>query len=203
MTLRNRVTPRGEIIADPARGLFMGNRGVLHDDQRRLGTARWKHKNWVTCVLRFKDRHRAVMTPKRYTELFFLDEAVALAAGHRPCGECRHRDYTRFLDFWQAVTGVRPGAKDFDKVLHAARAEPGARRLRRHTAMLEYLPDGAFVDISGAAHLVLGGSLRPYTPSGYGRPVRRLTGPVTLLTPPPTVAVLSAGFRPVLHPSAH
>jgi len=203
MPLQNRVLPTGEIVADVSRGLFMGNRGVLHDADRHLGPARWKHRNWVTCRLSFNNRKRRLMMPKRYTELFFLDEAVALAAGHRPCGECRHRDYMHFLDLWEKATGDRPGAKDLDKVLHAARAEPGARHLRRHQVRLEDLPDGVFIELSGAPHLVLEGTLRPFAPGGYGAPMRRTAGPVTLLTPPPTVAVLKAGFRPVLHDSAN
>src|SRR5688500_15168681 len=96
MPLQNRVTPFGEIEAAPARGLFMGNRGILHDANQQLGRARWRHKSWVTCLLSFKDRRREVMAPRRYTELFFCDEAVALAAGHRPCAECRREDYERF-----------------------------------------------------------------------------------------------------------
>lgn len=202
MTLQNRVTPTGEILADPARGLFMGNRGVLHDDRQTLGAARWKHRNWVCCVLAFKGRRRPLMTPRRYTELFFLDEAVALAAGHRPCGECRRGDYNQFLDLWQASTGERPTAPELDRVLHAARAEPGARRLRRHAAEMAALPDGAFVLIADVPYLVRGDALLPYAPGGYGAPIRRPAGPVVLLTPPPTVQVLNAGFWPVLHPSA-
>ena len=202
MTLQNRVTPTGEIVADPARGLFMGNRGVLHDAHKTLGAARWRHKNWVCCVTNFRGRRRTVMTPKRYTELFFLDEAVALAAGHRPCGECRHGDYTHYLDLWEQTTGTRPMAKGLDAMLHAARAEPGARRLRRHQAHLEDLPDGAFVKKTGVPYLVLGDQLLPYTPGGYGAAIGRTIGMVTLLTPPPTVDILKAGFRPVLHPSA-
>jgi len=204
MPLQNRVTPTGEIIATAARGLFMGNRGVLHDDRKRLGPARWKHKNWVTCRLRFKGRRRTLMTPRRYTELFFLDEAVALAAGHRPCGECRRGDYNRFLDIWAQVLGARPGAKAFDAALHAERAVPGARRLKRHPARLEALPDGVFVlrESDTVPYLVLGDALRPYSPAGYGPPVRRPSGSVMMLTPPKTAAVLRAGYAPVLHPSA-
>ena len=97
MPLQNRVTPGGEIIADPARGTLMGNRGILHDAGQRLGVARWRHPHWIYCRLSFKGRRRAVMAPGRYTELFFLDEASALAAGHRPCYECRREDFLRFL----------------------------------------------------------------------------------------------------------
>jgi len=203
MPLQNRVTPTGDILAVAPRGLFMGNRGVLHDDLRRLGAARWKHRNWVTCRLNFNNRRRQLMTPRRYTELFFLDEAVALAAGHRPCGECRHGDYQHFLELWAEAHGHRPTAKALDDMLHMARAEPGARRLKRHTAALEGLPDGAFVLAdSGQALLVAGEHTYPYEPGGYGAPLKRWAGTVRVLTPSPTIAVLRVGFRPVLHPSA-
>lgn len=203
MPLQNRVTPCGDILAVPPRGLFMGNRGVLHDDRRRLGAARWKHRNWVTCRLEFNNRRRRVMAPRRYTELFFLDEAVALAAGHRPCGECRRRDYAHFLDIWSEAFGHRPGARELDHVLHMARAEPGARNLKRHAAALGELPDGAFIlSEAGQPLLALGPWLYPYEPGGYGPPVKRRAGVVSVLTPEPTIAVLRAGFRPVLHPSA-
>ncbi|MDD9876761.1 MAG: hypothetical protein OXR84_04885 [Magnetovibrio sp.] len=204
MALRNRVTPMGEIVADPGRGLFMGNRGVLHDDNKVLGPARWKHQNWVTCRLRFKGRRRTLMTPRRYTELFFLDEAVALAAGHRPCGECRRRDYNAFLDLWADVHGHRPDAKAFDRALHAERAVPGARRQRRHRSMLFDLPDGAFVlnaDNDPTPYLVWGETLVPYAPGGYGAPVPARQKDVVVLTPPSTLAVLEAGYAPVMHGS--
>jgi len=204
VTLQNRVTPTGKIIADPARGLFMGNRGVLHDENRRLGRARWRHKNWVMCVLTFKGRRRNLMTPKRYTELFFLDEAVALAAGHRPCGECRLKDYNDFLGRWTEVHGTRPDAKSFDKALHAERALPGGRSQRRYVAQLEDLPDGAFVltDLAPSTpHLVWADALVPYAPAGYGAPILRPEGEALLLTPPSTVEVLKLGFVPVMHPS--
>jgi len=166
--LRNRVQPDGTILACRARGLFMGNRGILHDDARRLGPTRWRHRTWVCCLLEFKGRRRVPMSPGTYTELFFLDEAVALAAGHRPCAECRRTDYTRWCDAWGAAHGTRPRAPQIDRVLHEARAIPGARHLRRHVAEAEALPDG----------------------------------PVTLLTPPPSVEVLRHGYHPALHPTA-
>jgi len=202
MALQNRVMPTGEIIADPARSLFMGNRGVLHDDRRRLGPARWKHKNWVTCRLQFNNRQRTLMTPNRYTELFFLDEAVALAAGHRPCGECRRADYNRYLDRWTHTYGARPDAKALDTHLHAERAEPGARRNRCHSVIVEDVPDGAFIHLGdGTPCLVRDDRIHPYTPSGYGMAQARPTGPAVMLTPPVTAEILRAGYRPVLHPS--
>lgn len=191
MALQNRVLPTGEIVADPARGLFMGNRGgCLHDDQRALGRARWKGKAWITCLLTFKGVRRTLMAPGQYTELFFLDEAVALAAGHRPCAECRRADFKAF----QAAFGASR-APETDAALHAARLE--GRGQRRHQAPLEGLPDGVFVD-HGGPHLVRGASLHPYAPAGYGPPVARFEGAVTVLTPEPTVEVLRAGYQPVM-----
>jgi hypothetical protein len=206
MALHNRVTPAGEIVADPARGLFVGNRGILHDDARRLGRARWRHKNWITCLLDFKGRRRDVMSPRRYTELFFLDEAVALAAGHRPCAECRRDRYRAFVAAWAAGTGhdgPPPRAHELDAVLHAARIDPTTRRQRTYMAELSCLPDGAFIRLEDAPLLVLGDRLLPWAPGGYGDAVARPSGgSVCVLTPRPSVAVLAAGYRPALYPGA-
>src|SRR4051812_29585440 len=153
MPLQNRVTPFGELIADPARGLVYGNRGCLHDDAGRI---RRHHdgRRWIACRLRFKDWHRSpLLQPGRFTELFFLDEATAFAAGHRPCALCRREDYARFL----ALTGAA-GADAIDARLHAERG-------RRHRA--GDLPDGAFVERDGEAWLVRGDALRRWTPAGY------------------------------------
>jgi hypothetical protein len=201
MTRQNRVLPTGEIVADPARGLFMGNRGILHDAEGRLGTARWRHPHWVCCVLSFKGRRRAVMAPGRYTELFFLDEAVALAAGHRPCFECRRADYRRFLAAWESATGTALRGPALDRALHPARVTRSRAQVR-HAAPMEGLPDGTFVLADGIPHLVLGDSLRPFAPSGYGPPRPRPGGTAEVLTPAPTVAALAAGYRAVLHDSA-
>lgn len=202
--LQNRVTPTGEIEAVDARGLFTGNRGVLHDDDYRLGPARWKHRNWIICVLEFKGRHREVMTPRRWTELFFLDEATAFAAGHRPCAECRRSAYNAWMDASAAGRGVtRPSAPEIDAVLHVERAVPGARRLRRHEAQLEDLPTGAFVlTDDGAPALVLADRLLPWTHLGYGVPLPRGVGRAVTLTPPASLAALQAGYVPALHPTA-
>lgn len=190
MALQNRVLPTGEIVADPARGLFTGNRGCLHDDQRQLGRARWKGRAWIICALEYKGWRRVVMTPRTWTELFFLDEAVALAAGHRPCALCRR---AAFLAFQAGLGGLR--APQMDAVLHGARLD--GRVQRRFAAPLEGLPDGVFVD-HGGPHLVRGAGLWPYAPAGYGAPVARFNGEVTVLTPAPTVQVLRAGYRPVM-----
>ncbi|MFK7764916.1 MAG: hypothetical protein AB8B62_16760 [Roseobacter sp.] len=193
MTLQNRVAPDGTIIAHPGRGSFMGNRGILHDDQKNLARARWRHKAWVTCVLSFKGRRRTLMQPSHYTELFFLDEAVAFAAGHRPCGECRRAAYNDF----RTRLGITAPIKMFDTVLHAARAVPRAARLRQHRAEIKDLPEGVFIlTDTGQPALVRKDHLRPYRDMGYEAPIRRATsGIVTLLTPPPLVEALRAGYR--------
>jgi hypothetical protein len=200
MPRQNRVTPEGEILAVAARGLFMGNRGCLHDAGGNLGAARWRHPHWVCCVLAFKGRKRALMQPRRYTELFFLDEAVALAAGHRPCAECRRADYERFR---AAFPGGPMAAPEMDRVLHAARVSRG----RKHVFIsdIRALPDGVYIKIPTRSEALLlhASRLFPYAPEGYGAPIPRpLTGTVTVLTPRPTVAALAAGYRPILHPSA-
>ncbi|ALG90096.1 hypothetical protein JT55_04840 [Rhodovulum sp. NI22] len=203
MPLQNRVQPTGQIIATPARGLFMGNRGILHDEQQRLGAARWRHKAWITCALAFKGRRRGLMTPHSYTELFFLDEAVALAAGHRPCAECRRADFNRFGAAWALAQGRAARAPAMDAALHRARVTRDRRQIT-HMADIAALPDGAFVALPGGKIcLVLGAFLWPYRPEGYASPLPRPAGGnVTVLTPRPAVAVLAAGYRPALHPSA-
>ncbi|WP_127112265.1 hypothetical protein [Shimia sediminis] len=192
MPLQNRVQPTGEILAHPARGAFLGNRGVLHDDQRQLGKARWKHKAWVCCVTRFKGRRRVPMTPNRYTELFFHDEAVALAAGHRPCCECRRSDFFAFLD----AAGHEGKVGAFDAELHAARAVPRVFRQRRHEAMAQDLPDGAFVMTEQGAALISGDAVFPFSPTGYSAAFKRPFGAVTVLTPAPTLTALRNGYLP-------
>lgn len=201
MTLQNRVLPTGEIRAIPARGTFTGNRGVLHDDQRRLGTARWRHKAWITCALQFKDFHRVPMTPGRWTELFFLDEAVALAAGHRPCAYCRRPAFNAWREAWTKATGVRAFAPDMDACLHKARVRRDRSQVR-HAAVADSLPAGAFLLWQDRPHLVTARGIHPYSPEGYGAPLTRPEGMVTVLTPEPTIAVLRHGFRPELHQSA-
>lgn len=198
--LQNRVTPFGDIVATGGRGLFMGNRGVLHDDRRRV--VRWSQvRRWIICRLEFRGRRRRVMTPGSYTELFFLDEAAALAAGHRPCAECRHDAYVRFRDAWAAVhRGGRPGADDMDRRLHAERlAAPGTKRTYRER--MPALPDGAYVEVGGAAWLVWKDWLLRWSAGGYAESRQRpRSGVVTVLTPPSTVAVIEAGYRPSVHP---
>lgn len=205
MALQNRVTPFGEIVADPARGTLMGNRGILHDDHRQLGRRRWQHRTWIACRLDFRGRHREVMTPHRYTELFFLDEAVAIAAGHRPCYECRRADYRAWQAAWsRARDGApQPSAGEMDAVLHRDRIDPATRRQRTWQAAYPDLPDGTFVVRNADAWLVRGDLLLRWTPARYSGDVRRpATGEVMVLTPRASVALLAAGYLPQTHPSA-
>ncbi|MEM7043045.1 MAG: hypothetical protein AAF543_09570, partial [Pseudomonadota bacterium] len=127
MPLQNRVTPKGDVQALAERGLFMGNRGILHDTSRQLGTSRWRHPHWIICVLSFKGWHREVMQPNTWTELFFMDEATALAAGHRPCALCRRSAYNAFQEALRTALhrDQRLDAASLDRMLHAARIEPG------------------------------------------------------------------------------
>jgi len=202
MPLQNRVLPTGEIVAHPARGGFVGNRGIIHRPTKTLGGRRWTTWGWVTCRLCFRGRHREVMG-KGWTELFFLDEAVALAAGHRPCAECRRADYRRFQAAWQAAFDEPPTAPTMNARLHADRVDPATRAQRRHAASLSGLPDGCFVLHDGHAALVAGGRLWRFSPDGYAaHPSPPPTVPVVVLTPRCTVAVLAAGYQPSMHPSA-
>lgn len=205
MSLQNRVTPFGEIEADPARGDFMGNRGILHGDTKELGRRRWAHDNWIICLTSFRGRRRQIMTPHRYTELFFLDEAVAIAAGHRPCYECRRQDYHAWAAAWQQATGsdAPPRAKEMDRALHKERILRRARRQQRWRGELSDLPDGTFIDWEGTPYLVLDRYLLRWTHGGYTETSpRSAQGKVIILTPPTSVATLANGFRPRLHESS-
>jgi hypothetical protein len=202
MPRQNRVTPRGELLAVADRGLFWGNRGALLGAAGNL--ARYSRgKAWIICLLEFKARRRQLWTPGRLTELFFCDEATGLAAGHRPCGECRIADYRRFKAAYHAAHPGRPtSAADLDAHLHADRlVSPAIKRTYR--ARLAELPDGTMIELDGAPWLVLGDELLAWTPGGYRQRVTRGgIGDVTVLTPRATVAVISAGYEPVVHPSA-
>lgn len=203
MTLQNRVTPFGEIVAVADRGLLMGNRGIIHDPATRsLLRRRWTTRRWLICVCEFKGRRRQVMAPSRYTELFFLDEATALAAGHRPCFECRRAAAESFRQAWAAARAVPPpGADDMDAVLHGERLDGRAKRLHPVSGPAGELPDGAMLAAAGAAYLVAHGEFWRWSPAGY-ESVARLPARPELLTPPTTLAVLRAGYRALLHPSA-
>ncbi len=194
MPLQNRVTPLGDLIADPARGLVYGNRGCLHDAHRNI-VRRFQVKRWISCRLEFKGRRRVEkQQPGRYTELFFLDEATAFAAGHRPCAECRRDDYNRFLE----IVG-ETSATSLDERLHAERLGPCREGRVRE------LPDGAFVLHEGEPWLVHGAELLLWTPAGYTERCLRSSGSAPVVTAPTLVGVLRAGWAgsvPFLHPSA-
>ncbi len=200
MPLQNRVTPFGEIVALPGRGLMMGNRGVLHGDHRRIVRAS-QVKRWIACEIEFRGRYRTVMTPRSYTELFFLDEAAAFSAGHRPCAECRNADYRRFRDLWQSLHGTPAGADNMDARLHEERLDGRAKRTYRKDAA--HLPDGTYVAIDNTPWLVWERELLEWSDSGYlrrePRPAHR---EVDVLTPPSIVAIFSKGYRPRVHPTA-
>ena len=203
MRLQNRVDPFGELFADPARGTFMGNRGGrFHTPARTLTARRWASRQWICCVLAFKGRHRDVWG-RFYTELFFLDEPTALAAGHRPCFECRRQEADTFAEFWRIAHRLRrrPRAAEMDQLLHRERLQGRAKR--RHRRSIDGLPDGVVVALDGTAFALRGDALLRWTPQGYdGRMPRPRRVIVEVLTPPAIVAVLSAGYRPRWHASA-
>jgi hypothetical protein len=202
MPLQNRVTPFGEIVAIAQRGLFTGNRGIIHDPATKtLLNRRWATKTWLVCSCEYKARRRAVMAERSWTELFFLDEAVALAAGHRPCFACRRAAAERFRECWAAAHGgPLPSVKAMDSVLHDERLDGGRKRVHPIPGPLEALPDGAAVVAAGAAFVLHSGQAHRWTNEGYGRP-ERLRQADGLLTPPSILRVLGTGYRPVLHPS--
>ncbi|MGZ8707722.1 MAG: hypothetical protein ACXW0R_10110 [Gaiellaceae bacterium] len=206
MPLQNRVTPLGELVAHPGRGLVYGNRGCLHDSQGRI-RRRYSGKRWIACRLEFRGWHREpLLQPGRFTELFFLDEVTAFAAGHRPCALCRREDYDRLVSIWRGLHPAQAGADAIDAQLHSERIVPRTRTQLHHDALLDELPDGAFVLWDDAPHLVLGSHLLEWTAAGYAarvpRPARR-QAPV--ITPPSLVALLRAGWQPLvplLHPTS-
>jgi hypothetical protein len=203
MPLQNRVTPTGDIIATPHRGLFTGNRGIIHDPATKtLLRKRWANPAWLTCVCEFRGRRRKVMGGRSWTELFFLDEATAFAAGHRPCFYCRRDDAIRFRAAWEQGNRVANIlAPEIDAVLHRERLERGRKRLHPLPSPLQALPDGAMVQAGRESYLVLKGKALQWSFEGYSRAA--VDAPSTmLLTPPSTLRALGAGYRPVLHPSA-
>ena len=203
MPLQNRVTSSGEIIATPQRGLFTGNRGIIHDPATRtLLNRRWSSKAWLTCVCEFRGRRRDVMGTQSWTELFFLDEATAFAAGHRPCFYCRRDDATRFRAAWEMGNGTaRVLARDMDAVLHRERLDHGRKRLHPLPAPPDKLPDGAMVQAGDRSYLIAQGRALQWSPGGYSEADRALNDAM-VLTPPSILHAFSAGYRPALHPSA-
>jgi hypothetical protein len=206
MPLRNRVTPLGELVAEPGRGLVYGNRGCLHDGHGRI-RRRYAGTRWIACRLRFRGWHREpLLQPGRFTELFFLDEATAFAAGHRPCALCRREDYVRFGEIWRSLHPGDTSADAIDARLHAERIVESTRAQRHHGAALDELPDGAYVLRDGRPFLVIADGLLRWTSAGYDTRVSRAARVrTTLVTPPSLVEVLRAGWRPLVplfHPTA-
>lgn len=207
MSLQNRVDPYGALHATEARGAWMGNRGVLHDASKHL-VAAWRLQRWITCVLTFKERRREVFAPNRYSELFFLDEATSLAAGHRPCAECRRERYEEFRAAWAVGgrgRGSAPGflkAEAIDRVLHAERLDAGGGK-RTYAAVVSSLPDGTIVEHAGIPHLVRDGTLSPWSLTGYG-PAADVAPEteVAVLTPRSIVLAIQEGFLPQVHERA-
>lgn len=201
MPLQNRVTPMGEIVAIEQRGLFTGNRGIIHDPaSRSLTRQRWTSKAWITCSLSYRGVRREVMARRSWTELFFLDEATALAAGHRPCFECRRQRAEAFRAAWCRAQGLaRVSAPQMDALLHAERLQGKGKRLHPLPMALADLPDGAMVLADEAMLVAYQGRFYPWRGEGYGEAVtpRAVAG---LLTPPSTLAALAGGYRAELHP---
>jgi hypothetical protein len=201
MSLQNRVNPFGEIVACGGRGLVMGNRGILHDDHRRI-VRNSQVRRWIACLIEFRGIRRVVMRPHSYTELFFLDEATSFAGGHRPCAECRREDYRRFCGFWRTCFGDPVGADLIDWQLHRDRLAGRAIK-RTYRAKLADLPDGAYITDVDRAWLVSGDALFAWSPLGYtDRRKRPPNLEVDVLTPRSTIAVLAAGYRSAIHPTA-
>jgi hypothetical protein len=206
MPRQNRVTPLGDLIADPSRGSVYGNRGCLHDDAG-IVRRRFNGKRWIACRMAFRGWHRSpLMQPGRFTELFFLDEATSFAAGHRPCALCRRDDYVRFMEIWRAIHPGVTGADAIDAQLHRERVDPATRGQRHHVAPMDDQPDATFVLNEGEPWLVMGALLLRWTLQGYRDAVTRPTHRrATVITPPSSVEILRAGWRsvvPLLHPSA-
>ena len=207
MPLQNRVTPFGDLVSVSARGEFMGNRGIIHDAKSKtLLTRRWQHQAWICCVLSFKDYQHPIMGPSAYTELFFLDEATALAAGHRPCAYCRRSEFNAFKIAW--ATGKQLGdykslkAPAIDRTLHRERVTRKREKIT-HEACIDDLPNGVMVAQSNRAMLILGNNILPWSPHGYEEALRRPTEVrISVLTPRSTVRTIDAGYVPKVHASA-
>ena len=195
MTLQNRVTPFNGLVADTSyRGRFMGNRGRLHDDHKTI--VRWRDtKRWIICVLEYKGQRRVPMTPQSYTELFFYDDAIALAAGHRPCALCRRAEYNSFREAIVTAGGALMSADELDAQLDLERRDGNAQR--RHLVPAATVPAGAMIAVGDAAYLVSGAELLEWTTAGYRAAGAVPTGEVEMLTPPLSATALRGGFLPV------
>lgn len=205
--LQNRVDPRGDLIKTTARGSWMGNRGVIHDEHQQI-VRPFKLKAWLICLLDFKGRRRQVMTPDRYTELFFLDEATAFSAGHRPCAECRRKAFNRFKHFWLEANAdygfnERTPIWKIDEVLHKERINRSGVKIT-FTESVSHLPAGSFVLHHNAAYLFADGLFFRWTPEGYDEGII-LAGVdrVEVLTPRSVVNTFRAGYKPQMAITAH
>jgi hypothetical protein len=206
MPKQNRVTPFSTLIAASARGTLTGNRGCLHDDHEQI-RRQFRGQRWIICLLDFKGRTRRIMTPGRYTELFFLDEATALAAGHRPCAECQRARFNQFREIWaksnpETSRAARPAATAMDAILHQERTV--MIQSRTFCNSVDDLPDGTFVtDDEHHAYLVLRKLLLRWSPAGYEGPVKRdINLPLRVVTPASVVRTLGAGYPVSIHSSA-
>ena len=205
MPYQNKVDPWGNIHAVKSRGMFLGNRGVLHNEQQQI-IASHRIKGWVTCLLEFKGRNREIMTHKRYTELFFLDEATAFSAGHRPCAECRRVRYNEFKEKWveangELLEGAKPSAPNMDKIIHAERISN--KQKVTYTSALGSLPEGTIIEIDSKAMLIWGNKLFEWSYLGYSKSKLELKSEaeVIVLTPKSYVKTFSKGFIPDIHKS--
>jgi hypothetical protein len=203
MPLQNRVTPFGEIVSTAHRGRFTGNRGIIHDPATRtLLNRRWSSKAWITCVCEYKGRRRKVMGGRSWTELFFLDEATAFAAGHRPCFYCRRADAVAFRDAWSEGNGhAQPYAKEIDEALHRERLDRHAKRFHPLPTSVRELPNGAMIVAGESSYLIVNGEAWRWSFTGYSHATELLDG-AKLLTPPSIVNAFRAGYRPDIHASA-
>ncbi|RMF82096.1 MAG: hypothetical protein D6737_02980 [Chloroflexi bacterium] len=207
MPEQNRVTPFGEIIATPHRGTFMGNRGVLHDDDGAI-KRQYALERWIICVLEFKNRRRPIMQPGRYTELFFLDEATAMAAGHRPCAECRRADYNRFKRLWlqanrDLLAATNPRIEAVDHIIQRERIDADGQQVTYNDS-IDNLPDGVMITLPGrdVAYLVWQNRLHEWSPAGYQRHRNKPENMVVrVLTPRSIVRTIAAGYTPEVHSS--
>jgi len=203
MALQNRVDPWGQLIAVKARGQWLGNRGILHNEHKKI-IVPWRHKSWVTCKLEFKGISRPIFSPNSYSELFFLDEATAFSAGHRPCAECRRQRYNEFKDAWLEVNSDMSSitVSKIDKQLHCERAKRGGIKVT-HSRELRAVPSGAFIEIEGNAYLFWQGALKRWSPEGYLETVAApgLSEKINVLTPSSICNILATGFSPQVHES--
>jgi hypothetical protein len=201
--LQNRVDPFGNIIFTPARGAWTGNRGILHDEAKQLKHS-FKLKAWITCVLQYKDKRRQVMSPNTWTELFFLDEATAFSAGHRPCFFCRHAEAMQFKLAWLAGNpqhgfNEKVSIREIDNILHQERLTT-TKQKQTYKAGIDSLPTGTFISIDAETYLVKDTVLQLWSPFGYASVIERpLEGAVTVLTPPSIVHAFRAGYIPQMN----